>query len=43
MIIGGKWEGRKKRCLNLLFEKGEFFFSFKKIVLGCVVDVRTRR
>jgi hypothetical protein len=23
MIIGGGWEGRKKRYMNLLFEKGD--------------------
>jgi len=43
MIIGGRWEGRKKRYLNLLFEKGDKNKNKNKFVFGCVVNVGTRR
>jgi hypothetical protein len=43
MMIGGKWEGRKKRYLNLLFEKGNKNRKGNKYVSGCVVGIRTKK
>jgi len=43
IMIGGKWEGRKKRYRNLLFEKGNKNIKGNKYVSGCVVGIRTKK
>jgi hypothetical protein len=42
MMIGGEWEGKKKRYSNMLLEK-RYKNIFLKIVSWCVVSVGARK